>query len=463
MTIIKKSQLLSCLILLCISRFAVAETAFVHLFEWRWESIAEECETFLGPKGFTAVQISPPQEHLDHPTWWARYQPVSLTKLTSRSGTEAELREMIERCHKAGVKIYADVVINNWANLPDASRVGSGGSAWSSYEYPDLTRKDFHTPACGIDNYTRAETVWHCELYGMPDLDTGAAKPQAYVADYMKRLTAMGVAGFRMDAAKHIAPQDLRAILTKAGQPWIFAEVIGTPGEAPEIHPRHYMELGNSQSRVTEFSYGTVLARAFEQNIASLREFPVEDFLPDEKAVVFVDNHDRERGHGGEGNLTYKEGTRYRLANVFMLAHPYGYPAIMSGYQFTDTDVGPPPGATDCSNRAWVCQHRWPEVANMLAFRQHVNGTTINHWWDNGKNQIAFARGNKGFVVINNDGKTLKRKIQTGLAAGRYCNILADLKPCSSEVIEVDRRGYAHINLKAHAAVAIYTDTRVKK
>src|SRR6187397_1784454 len=38
-------------------------TAFVHLFEWKWTDIARECETYLGPKGFTAVQISPPNEH----------------------------------------------------------------------------------------------------------------------------------------------------------------------------------------------------------------------------------------------------------------------------------------------------------------------------------------------------------------------------------------------------------------
>jgi len=35
----------------------------VHLFEWRWTDIAAECENVLGPAGFKAVQISPPQEH----------------------------------------------------------------------------------------------------------------------------------------------------------------------------------------------------------------------------------------------------------------------------------------------------------------------------------------------------------------------------------------------------------------
>ena len=36
-------------------------TVFVHLFEWKWTDIAKECETHLGPKGYAAVQISPPK------------------------------------------------------------------------------------------------------------------------------------------------------------------------------------------------------------------------------------------------------------------------------------------------------------------------------------------------------------------------------------------------------------------
>lgn len=31
----------------------------VHLFEWRYSSIARECEEFLGPMGFCGVQVRP--------------------------------------------------------------------------------------------------------------------------------------------------------------------------------------------------------------------------------------------------------------------------------------------------------------------------------------------------------------------------------------------------------------------
>lgn len=30
----------------------------VHLFEWKWHDIADECERFLAPKGYGGIQVS---------------------------------------------------------------------------------------------------------------------------------------------------------------------------------------------------------------------------------------------------------------------------------------------------------------------------------------------------------------------------------------------------------------------
>ena len=56
-------------------------------------------------------------------------------------------------------------------------------------------------------------------------------------------------------------------------------------------------------------------------------------------ALVFVDNHDNQRGGGV---LTYKEDYNYKLASGFLLAHPYGFKRVMSSYDFNDFDQGPP-------------------------------------------------------------------------------------------------------------------------
>lgn len=37
--------------------YAPGRNVMVHLFEWKYTDIADECERFLGPKGFGGVQV----------------------------------------------------------------------------------------------------------------------------------------------------------------------------------------------------------------------------------------------------------------------------------------------------------------------------------------------------------------------------------------------------------------------
>ena len=38
--------------------FAAHRSTIVHLFEWRFDDIADECENFLAPHGYGGVQVS---------------------------------------------------------------------------------------------------------------------------------------------------------------------------------------------------------------------------------------------------------------------------------------------------------------------------------------------------------------------------------------------------------------------
>lgn len=55
---------------------------------------------------------------------------------------------------------------------------------------------------------------------------------------------------------------------------------------------------------------------------------------PSENALVFVDNHDNQRGHGAGGRniLTFRDAKLYKMAQAFTLAHPYGFARVMSSY-----------------------------------------------------------------------------------------------------------------------------------
>jgi len=96
-----------------------------------------------GPYGYGGVQVSPVNENavIDNPSrpWWERYQPVSY-KLHTRSGTEAELKDMIERCNKVNVRIYVDAVTNHMTG--GQSGFGTDGAKYDGNEmvYPNLAK-----------------------------------------------------------------------------------------------------------------------------------------------------------------------------------------------------------------------------------------------------------------------------------------------------------------------------------
>jgi alpha-amylase len=102
----------------------------------------------------------------------------------------------------------------------------------------------------------------------------------------------------------------------------------------------------------------------------------------------------------------------------------------------------------------WVCEHRDPSILQMVSFRHIVAGTDINHWWDDGSNAIAFSRGDKGFVAINNGGSMLNMKLTTGMAPGTYRDLL------TGSLVVVDGSNAVTLNLPAKSALAIDTATR---
>lgn len=60
----------------------------------------------------------------------------------------------------------------------------------------------------------------------------------------------------------------------------------------------------------------------------------------------------------------------------------------------------------------------------MTGFFNVVAGTPVANLITSGKNQLAFGRGDKGFVAINNSGGIWNAHFKTGLADGVYCDVV---------------------------------------
>ncbi|RSO12134.1 glycosidase [Streptomyces sp. WAC 06783] len=425
-----------------------AKDVTAELFQWRYDSVARECKNTLGPAGYGYVEVSPATEHIQGGQWWTSYQPVSY-RIAGRLGDRAAFKNMVDACHAAGVKVVADAVINQ---MSAGSGTGTGGSSYTKYDYPGIyQRQDMDDCTERITDYRDRWNVQHCELVDLADLDTGEPYVRSRIAAYLNDLLSLGVDGFRIDAAKHMAAEDLAAIKKQLKNPSVYWKQEAIYGEGEAVSPTEY--LGNGD--VQEFRYGRDLKRVFQnEKLAYLKNFGEGwAYLPSGKSGVFVDNWDTERNGS---TLSYKDGADYTLANVFMLAWPYGAPDVHSGYEFSVNDDGPPNGGEvrACWQDRWKCQHNWPEIRAMVGFRNATRGAAVTDWWDNGNDAIAFGRGNKGYAVVNHEGSPLTRTFQTSLPAGTYCDVQ------SRKPVTVGADGRFTATLAPNTALALHVGAR---
>lgn len=252
-------------------------------------------------------------------------------------------------------------------------------------------------------------------------------------------------------------PQDAR--------PFIYQEVSDLGGEI--ISKTEYSGMGS----VTEFMNSHEMRLTFlgKKPLHELLHWgPAKGFLPSSEAIVFVDTQDSQRENGEI--LSYKNKRSYIMANAFMLAHTYGLPRIMSSFEFEDLNQGPPTDANhnivgrvidangQCSS-PWVCEHRWKPIVAMIKFKNVVGNASIGNWADNGQNQMAFCRGNAGFIAFNNElSLNLKSQLQACVPPGTYCDIMSGEKlegTCTGDKIVVDTNGKVEIAIPFEREIPI--------
>jgi len=557
-------------------------TTFATLFNWRWTDVATECTARLGPMGYGAVQVSPPQVSAyinevpgsgnpsaptptsssppQNPVWWDIYQPVDYTALNSAMGTQSQFASMVSACHAAGVQVYADVVFNQMGGASStAAGVGYTGNtgagtapAWDvtnplqpHYSNMSYATSDFHYVASsssspteclqGVGEATTApnydtiqssdynsstQDVQYCRLDGLPDLATENSSTQTKLATYLKLLLDNGVDGFRIDAAKHQQAAALGQIIQKAqtlrnssltnlGLPIFITQEVIPDGETTiSNYTPNIGGSGGPGATINNFTYTYLLQDVFRNytdsngrtmylsSVPSAVGDPVNGggiwaMIPAAQSTVFVNNWDTERGGNSLDASNYSSGAvndtqgtkRYDLANIFMLAYPYGTANVESGFRFTNTDMGHPSASPYSNgvpqiNVVWDFIHYWGDIANMVAFRNYTVSQPVANWtigtatygsgtYGTNSNQVAFSRGGVGWVAINNDpNNAWSGTVQTGLPSGTYCNVIHGLSngtSCAGDSVFVGSNGTATFTIPANnggasvPAIALYT------
>jgi alpha-amylase len=109
----------------------------------------------------------------------------------------------------------------------------------------------------------------------------------------------------------------------------------------------------------------------------------------------------------------------------------------------------------------WACTHRSIGVANLVDFHNYVAGAPVRNWYSDGVNLIAFSRGGKGWIAINNESTPQTHTFRTGLHRGVYCDVIHGSftktrwgGSCSGPTVRVDSAGNATVTVRAMDSVA---------
>jgi len=283
------------------------------------------------------------------------------------------------------------------------------------------------------------------------------------VAGFLNHMGEIGVAGFRFDAAQHQDAGELAQLLSKV-EPrlWKFGEVTEStdPQDVHAVTPSMYTSIMD----VTDFGYGSFVGQHVKVSEVGklMSDFSWPGMMSGGNAVVFVDNHDTQRG-GAE--LTHRNKTLYQLATVFMLAHPFGFPKVMSSYYYETYDQGPPSvpvhnnGDLECGvGKPWVCEHRWTPVANMVNWRRSAGGANISvlHFDpQSGDNSVAFCRGVSACVALNQQTELWTPTFQVPLIDGHYCDVMQSDDPWSCPTVVV-AGGMVALEVPSESVVAFH-------
>ncbi len=430
----------------------------VQLFMWNFNSIAQECE-YLGDVGIDWALVSPPQEHVPGGEWWVGYQPVSY-QIESQLGNRSEFESMVKTCADQGVEIYVDAVINHMTGSSEGA--GTAGTPYAKYEYGDLyTRSDFHACEETLDgqiaDWASITQVQECELLNLADLRTDDETVQAKIVGYLQDLVDLGVTGFRIDAAKHIAIADLMSIKSKlpAEIKYIQEVVPGTPG----AEPVDYLGIGD----IFGFDLAYQLASIFSQQVAFMPDTSTESpwITPSNQTVVMVTNHDTERNSQA---LNYSQPAQFEAATAMMLALDYGQPMLYSSYAFDSYDWAPKDEngrvldakcaessliyLTNHEAGTWLCQHRMKSVNSMIEFRAKTSGQPVVNPQAT-DSVLSFERGDVGLFAVNVTTADLTAvEISTNLADGKYVDLI------TGNEVEISG-GVLKIDLIANQAIAL--------
>lgn len=407
------------LLMLCMP--AARADVILHAFNWPYATV-EAHAAQIAAAGYRKVLVAPAYRSQGS-EWWARYQPQDLRVIDSPLGDTHAFAGMVEALADHGVETYADIVLNHMANEA-AMRPGLDypGPAVLSHYAADPARHaglrlfgelssnlfgafDFGPAQC-IDDYDDAYQVRHHRICGgdgdtgLPDLvgnDWVVAQQRAYLL----ALKHLGVAGFRVDAAKHMTFEHLDRVLDAGirADMHVFGEVITNGGAGSGDYDRFLAPyLAATDHAAYDFPLFNALRNALSPSgslDALVDPGAYGQALPGARAVTFAVTHDIPNNAGFRYAIL--DPVDETLAYAYLLGRDGGVPMV-----YSDND--------ESGDGRWIDAWRRDDLKRMIGFHNAMQGQDMQVL-SHDACHLLFRRGDRGIVGINKCGGAIETTV----------------------------------------------------
>ena len=387
--------------------------AILHAFNWSYRSVGEQAQE-IAQLGYKYVLVAPAMKSVGG-LWWARYQPQDYRVIDHPLGNKEDFDFMIDALAEYDVKVLADIVFNHMANesgvrntldYPGESVLDlySGRRAYFEEQrlFGDLSDNflsgfDFHSTGC-IQNYFDIYQVQTGRICGGPG-DSGLPdlKPNDWVIqqqrNYLQALKDTGVAGFRVDAAKHMELEHINQVFTAEilADTLTFGEVI-TYGGSDTTEYRLFLEpyLRFTRHMAYDFPLLTLTKRALAPGgrmDSLVTPYYRGQALSPDRSVIVATTHDIANS---QFDFFIMPEDDERLAYAYILTIGQGLPMVYSETE----DPGRP---------RWKDYHRRPDIQAMVYFHNQTEGQSLEYLRAN-ECLLLIKRGNRGLAGLNKCG-----------------------------------------------------------
>ncbi|WP_369934124.1 alpha-amylase family protein [Xanthomonas tesorieronis] len=408
-------------LLLALVTASAQADVILHAFNWPYATV-EARAAQIAAAGYRKVMVAPAYRSQGS-AWWARYQPQDMRVIDNPLGDTEDFASMVQALADVGVETYADVVLNHMANeAATRSDLNYPGSAVLSQYAADPSRYaslrlfgdlsvnflgagDFGPAQC-ITDYTDAYQVRTYRICGggsdpgLPDL-VGNDWVVQQERNYLLALKALGVTGFRIDAAKHMTFDHLNRVLDSGIRSGVhvFGEVITGGGAgnadydqflAPYLqatpHAAYDFPLFNSIRNA--FAYGGSMDLLVDPGAYG-------QALPGERAVTFAVTHDIPNNAGFRYAIL--DPVDETLAYAYLLGRDGGVPMV-----YSDNN--------ESGDNRWVNAYQRDDLKRMIGFHNAAQGSDMQVL-SHDACHLLFRRGDLGIVGINKCGTAVSATV----------------------------------------------------